>query len=179
MPHPPTKRMSTIHHAVPVELDVFFGPHRLMKRLLQDVEELLTERTFDNSDEYVVFLQNLSPNFLAFQSHEEIENRYILQELSCRLALLYLSNENAIKFSIRVSDSVKTTLQNNLHNTQHLSDVLALLKTAPQSLDNWPLFREQLKRVILAFTLDFIPHMNEEEQVSYDLKHFHCLKRTL
>ena len=66
---------------VPEELDVFHVPHHHMKKVVQDIEEQLSSTDFHSAEQYVFLLQNLSKHFKVLQSHEEIENNYILSPL--------------------------------------------------------------------------------------------------
>lgn len=61
--------------------------------------------------------------------------------------------------------SVKATLENDLHSSSRLNDILIKFDSGLQSSDNWFVLGEQLKTAIVEFTMDFIPHMNEEEEV--------------
>ena len=79
-PHP-TNQSLTKMPTVPEELDVFYAPHRYMKMLVQDIEDLMKNTNFTNFDDYLSFLHNLSQRFHVFKTHEEIENNYILQAL--------------------------------------------------------------------------------------------------
>ena len=72
-------------------------------------------------------------------------------------------------YSIRLSNSVKTTLSNDLHSDNRIADLMNLVDSAPKSGSNqetWSSLGEQIKGAIAKFTVDFIPHMNEEEEVT-------------
>lgn len=66
---------------VPKELDVFYGPHKYMKSLVQDVERTIENTMLTTYDEFSELLRHLSQRFHTFKTHEEIENLYILQPL--------------------------------------------------------------------------------------------------
>ncbi len=63
------------------ELDVFHVPHSHMKKVVHDIEDQLFHTNFQNAEEYVYLLEELSRNFHDLQSHEDIENNYILSPL--------------------------------------------------------------------------------------------------
>ena len=71
-------------------------------------------------------------------------------------------------YSVRISNNVKTTLSNDLHSDNRITDLMNLVDSAPKSGSNqetWSSLGEQIKGAIAKFTVDFIPHMNEEEEV--------------
>lgn len=71
-------------------------------------------------------------------------------------------------YSVRISNNVKTTLSNDLHSDNRITDLMNLVDSAPKSGSNqetWSSLGEQIKGAIAKFTIDFVPHMNEEEEV--------------
>ena len=59
------------------------------------------------------------------------------------------------------------TLVNDIHSDNRLGELVALVDMAPQSAsrEEREQFGRRLKDTIACFTVDFIPHMNEEEEV--------------
>lgn len=135
---------------VPEELDVFCVPHNHMKKLVQDMEHKLSRMDFHDAQEYLMLLQELSGRFHEFKSHEEIENNYILSPLLPRL-----------------SKCSKTKLIKDIHSDNRLHDLMTLIDSTPLLTNEQDRIRhgEHLKLLINEFTVDFIPHMNEEEEV--------------
>ena len=66
---------------VPEELDVFHVPHDHMKQVVHDIEDQLSRTNFHNAEDYMYLLHMLARSFKDLQSHEDIENNYILSPL--------------------------------------------------------------------------------------------------
>ncbi|XP_077464409.1 F-box/LRR-repeat protein 5 isoform X2 [Stigmatopora argus] len=129
----------------PDEVDVFTGPHWRMKQLVDIYSEKLSETNFSNNSDFRSFLKSLLATFKEFKMHEQIENEYIIGLLEQRCRTVY-----------------------NMHSDNKLSDMLLLLekglhnvKSEYEQLN----YAQQLKEQLEAFTLDFLPHMKEEEEV--------------
>lgn len=89
---------------------------------------------------------------------------YLLQ-MHCA-SIINVSNIHC--YSVRLSNSVMATLSNDLHSDNRITDLVNLVDSAPKSGSNqetWSSLGEQIKGAIAKFTVDFIPHMNEEEEV--------------
>lgn len=67
--------------AVPEELDVFHVPHDHMKKVVYEIEDQLYRTDFHSIEEYDCLIQSLSKGMRDLQSHEEIEDCYILTPL--------------------------------------------------------------------------------------------------
>ncbi len=66
---------------VPEELDVFHVPHDHMKQVVHDIEDQLSRTNFHSAEDYMYLLHMLARSFEDLQSHEDIENNYILSPL--------------------------------------------------------------------------------------------------
>jgi F-box/leucine-rich repeat protein 5 len=123
-----------------------------MVKLVNDIERELSATDFCDAQSYLQLLGHLSTNFHVFQTHEEIENRYIVGELMPRLPCNH-----------------KAKLENDLHSNNRLSTLVNLVSEGLQmgwcSEEARVDFGERLKTAIASFTVDFLPHMREEEEV--------------
>ena len=156
---------------IPEELDVFYVPHYRMKKLVRDTEEQvcvtrcvhvcehnyliypspqLSQVDFSDQESYQCLLQQLSRRFREFKTHEDIENRYILHPLLPKLG-----------------KECSTTLVNDIHSDNRLGELVTLVDGAPRGagVEEREQFGGRLKDAIACFTVDFLPHMEEEEQV--------------
>eukprot|EP00731_Ephydatia_muelleri_P001250 Em0001g1250a len=137
---------------VPEDLDVFHLPHGQMKQIVHSIEDELTHTNFSDHDAYFSILSHLRQHFHIFKCHEEIENKYILNNLLPRLP-----------------HSAKTRLQKDIHSDNRLSLLVSLvhdgLSREEPSEGDRVAFGKRLKDAIADFTTDFIPHMKEEEEV--------------
>lgn len=140
---------------IPEELDVFKRPHCHMKKLVKDIEAELHCTDFADFVAMQALLSHLHSRFKQFKCHEEIENKYIVKELLPRLP-----------------SHTKATLENDIHSDNRLSDLVSMVDSGLQlkarnSEDRRQCvdFMEHLKSAIANFVLDFIPHMDEEEEV--------------
>uniref|UniRef100_UPI00398EA2E8 F-box/LRR-repeat protein 5 n=1 Tax=Pristiophorus japonicus TaxID=55135 RepID=UPI00398EA2E8 len=112
----------------------------------------LSNTNFSNSQDFQALLKSLLATFTEFQSHEQIENEYIMDELQHRLRAL----------------SVRNSSVSNVHSDNKLSDMLRLVQKGLKNFTNeceQLNYSRQLKENLDAFTRDFIPHMKEEEEV--------------
>ena len=117
----------------------------------------LTHTNFSDHDAYLSILSHLRHDFHIFKCHEEIENKYILNNLLPRLP-----------------HSAKTSLQKDIHSDNRLSLLVSLvhdgLTWEEPSEGDRVAFGKKLKDAIADFTTDFIPHMEEEEEVRMGLR---------
>ncbi|GAB1609714.1 F-box/LRR-repeat protein 5-like isoform X2 [Argonauta hians] len=146
----------------PLELDVFTVPHNRMKALVQQYCEMLTLTNFSSACEVMQLLKQLGTTFNEFKEHETIENKYIMQKLQHKMQQLSITN-NAVC---------------NCHKDYKLSQMLQLLEDGlskcsktDQDRLNYGL---KLRMALDDFTKDFIPHMQEEEEILQPLlvEHF-------
>lgn len=123
-----------------------------MKKIVHCIEDELTHTNFSDHDAYLSILSHLRHDFHIFKCHEEIENKYILNNLLPRLP-----------------HSAKTSLQKDIHSDNRLSLLVSLvhdgLTWEEPSEGDRVAFGKKLKDAIADFTTDFIPHMEEEEEV--------------
>lgn len=124
-----------------------------MKKLVKDIETELHVTNFTDWVAMHTLLDHLHSQFRQFKCHEEIENQYIVNELLPRLP-----------------SHAQARLDNDIHSDNRLSDLVTLVDSGlelelcsseRQRVD----FGELLKQSISGFTIDFIPHMDEEEEV--------------
>lgn len=146
----------------PEELDVFTVPHNRMKALVQRYHETLTSTNFSSPCELMLLLQQLNTTFREFKVHESIENKYIMQKLKEKLQRLSITNKAVC----------------NCHKDHKLTQMLRLLEDghtkcskSDQDRVNYGI---KLRMALDDFTEQFIPHMQEEEEVLQPLlvEHF-------
>lgn len=163
---------------IPEELDVFYVPHYRMKTLVQDLEDQvslqgrltactrdlwwtalywlyssifqLSHANFTDLNTYTHLLNELNKHFHDFKTHERIENEYILHPLLPKLG-----------------PHSPAKLENDIHSDNQLGELEKLVELAHHaaSSEERVKYGELLKRAISEFTVHFIPHMNEEEEV--------------
>ena len=108
----------------------------------------------DYSDDFAVegLLNSLDRTFHEFKHHEEIENQYIMAQLK-----------------MRVTKAELQELLSDIHHDTHVKDILMLVKKAVQHkfADTFqrPLLKLELQKAVREFIDDFLPHMEEEEEV--------------
>lgn len=105
-------------------------------------------------------LENLYNTFKEFKTHEQIENKYIMKRLKEKLKKL----------------SIKNTAVCNCHSDNRLTEMLLLVKDGykltRKSVADRMNYGTQLRKELEEFTEKFIPHMEEEESVSYVVGRF-------
>ncbi|XP_036363094.1 F-box/LRR-repeat protein 5 isoform X2 [Octopus sinensis] len=122
----------------------------------------LTLTNFSSACEVMQLLKQLGTTFNEFKEHETIENKYIMQKLQHKLQQLSITNNVVC----------------NCHKDYKLSQMLQLLEDGlskcsktDQDRLNYGL---KLRMALDDFTKDFIPHMQEEEEILQPLlvEHF-------
>lgn len=108
---------------------------------------------FSSSCELMLLLQQLDTTFREFKVHESIENKYIMQKLKEKLQRLSITNKAVC----------------NCHKDHKLTQMLRLLEDghtkcskSDQDRVNYGI---KLRMALDDFTEQFIPHMQEEEEV--------------
>ncbi|XP_071084243.1 F-box/LRR-repeat protein 5-like isoform X1 [Haliotis cracherodii] len=137
----------------PEEVDVFTVPHSRMKELVHKYLDLMTSTNFSDVVHLRTLLENLCNTFQEFRAHEHIENKYIMRKLKVKLRSLSITNKAVC----------------NCHSDNQLSEMLRLVyagytwtsKTASERLN----YGLQLRKALEDFTQQFLPHMEEEEEV--------------
>lgn len=136
---------------VPEELDVFTIPHSRMKELVCGYVAKLEKTNFSDYVDMQQLLRSLSEAFQEFKKHEQIENNLIMKKLKNKLKQL----------------SIRNSAVCNCHKDSHLTEILHLVedgytKKTVQDRVNYGL---QLRKKLEDFTEDFLPHMQQEEEV--------------
>ncbi|XP_071517199.1 F-box/LRR-repeat protein 5-like isoform X1 [Panulirus ornatus] len=137
----------------PDEIDVFTGPHSRMKELVDIYTQKMQCVDFRDGPEVLSLLQDLDTTLYEFKSHESIENIFIMDELKNRLKQRQILN----------------TAVCDCHNDNRLSDIVQLVRTGSQvrdrSIGERISFGLKLQEAFEEFVQNFLPHMEEEEQV--------------
>ncbi|KAL3852519.1 hypothetical protein ACJMK2_016147 [Sinanodonta woodiana] len=137
----------------PEEVDVFTVPHSRMKELVQKYLDMIISTNFSDVFHLTTLLKNLLNTFHEFKAHEQIENKYIMKKLKSKLKAL----------------SIQNTAVCNCHKDNKLTDILSLLEDGYQCTKKSDAERInygiKLRKALEDFTQDFIPHMEEEEEV--------------
>ncbi|XP_037092753.1 F-box/LRR-repeat protein 5-like [Pollicipes pollicipes] len=137
----------------PEEVDVFTVPHSRMKYLVQMYRNQLSTTDFNNAAEMACFLSSLLETFKEFQQHEQIENHFIMDRLKRRLSALSVYNSAVC----------------SCHQDNRLTEMLEMVQNGVAgehgSERERQLFRCQLRQKLDEFTDNFLPHMEEEEQI--------------
>ncbi|KAK4299223.1 hypothetical protein Pmani_028485 [Petrolisthes manimaculis] len=147
---------------VPDEIDVFTAPHSRMKELVNIYTQKMQCVDFRDGPEVVSLLRGLDFTLREFKSHESIENIFIMDQLKNRLKQRQITN----------------TAVCDCHGDNRLADVVQVLKTGigvrQSSIGERLRFGLRLQRAFDDFVSNFIPHMEEEEQVFQPLlvEHF-------
>lgn len=137
----------------PEEVDCFTVPHSRMKKLVHKYSKMILTTDFTDELHFKTLLQNLHNVFMEFKAHEQIENILIMRKLRSKL-----------KAASVTSDAVC-----NCHSDNRLTDMLELVlggfKLTQKSNDERKDFGLKLEKALEDFTQNFIPHMEEEEEV--------------
>ncbi|XP_788308.2 F-box/LRR-repeat protein 5 [Strongylocentrotus purpuratus] len=139
----------------PSEVDVFSGPHSRMKRLVQLYSEKLSEVDLSSCSDLRSLLWILKATFSEFKTHEHIENECIMWRLKNRLQFL----------------KVEIAAVSEVHSDNKLSEMVQLVEDACCQADKCTCPKQAAQighNLILAlrnFTEDFLPHMQEEEEI--------------
>ncbi|KAK8723607.1 hypothetical protein OTU49_011461 [Cherax quadricarinatus] len=138
---------------VPDEIDVFTAPHSRMKELVNIYTEKMQCVDFRDGSEVISLLQDLTNTLYEFKSHESIENIFIMDQLKNRLKQRKIINAAIC----------------DCHNDNRLADVVQLVRTGTQvrerSIGERVSFGLKLQQAFEDFVRNFLPHMEEEEQV--------------
>ncbi|XP_045618391.1 F-box/LRR-repeat protein 5 isoform X2 [Procambarus clarkii] len=138
---------------VPEEIDVFTAPHSRMKELVNIYTHKMQCVDFRDGSEVISLLQDLTNTLYEFKSHESIENIFIMDQLKNRLKQRKI-------FNTAVCDC---------HNDNRLGNVVQLVRTGKQvrerSVGERVSFGLKLQQAFEDFVRNFLPHMEEEEQV--------------
>ncbi|XP_005100377.1 F-box/LRR-repeat protein 5 [Aplysia californica] len=137
----------------PEEVDVFTVPHSRMKKLVHKYSKMILSADFANETRFKTLLQNLHNVFLEFKAHERIENMLIMRKL---------------RYKLRAA-SVTSAAVCNCHSDNRLTDMLELVSDGYKWTDKTDYERQvfgvKLREALEDFTENFIPHMEEEEEV--------------
>ncbi|XP_042223723.1 F-box/LRR-repeat protein 5-like isoform X2 [Homarus americanus] len=138
---------------VPDEIDVFTAPHSRMKELVNIYTQKMQCVDFRDGPEVLSLLQDLNSTLYEFKSHESIENIFIMDQLKNRLKQRQIINSAVC----------------DCHNDNRLADVVQLVRTGTQvrerSIGERVSFGLKLQETFEEFVRNFLPHMEEEEQV--------------
>lgn len=113
----------------------------------------MTDTNFSDVKHLTILLENLCNTFKEFLNHEWIENQFIMKKLKDKLKGLSIKNHAVC----------------NCHSDNRLTDMLDLLhdgfkctkKTDADRIN----YGIKLRKALEDFTEQFIPHMEEEEEV--------------
>ncbi|CAL1544915.1 unnamed protein product [Lymnaea stagnalis] len=137
----------------PEEVDVFSVPHSRMKKLVHKYSDLITTTDFRDEDHLTTLLENLKNVFSEFKAHERIENMLIMKRLRIKLR----------------AASVTSAAVCNCHSDNRLTDMLDLVldgyRWTQKTERERQLYGRKLRHALEDFTQNFIPHMEEEEEV--------------
>ncbi|XP_072176393.1 F-box/LRR-repeat protein 5-like [Diadema setosum] len=139
----------------PAEIDVFSGPHSRMKRLVQLYSDKLSEVDVSSCADLRALLWSLRSTFTEFKTHEHIENECIMWKLKNRLQFL----------------KVEIDAVSEVHSDNKLSEMVTLVEEGCTKADRCTCPKEaatighNLIRALHKFTDDFLPHMQEEEEI--------------
>ena len=104
-------------------------------------------------------LESLCNTFKMFKAHEQIENKYIMRRLREKLQALSITNRAVC----------------NCHKDSRLTMMLRLLQqghSMASTTDTERLnFGLKLRQALEDFTQQFLPHMEEEEEVTFGILH--------
>ncbi|KZS10931.1 Uncharacterized protein APZ42_024579 [Daphnia magna] len=137
----------------PDEVNVFLVPHSRMKDLVGTYMDQLSTTDFRSNGALEHLLPLLENTFTEFKSHEHIENQYIMERLKQRLKLVDVTSQSVC----------------NCHGDSQLVEILNLLRDGytctSKSISERINFGSQLQKAVSEFTKQFIPHMEEEEEI--------------
>ncbi|CAG5117890.1 unnamed protein product [Candidula unifasciata] len=137
----------------PEEVDVFSVPHSRMKKLVHKYSNMITTTDFRDEVDLTTLLKNLMNVFTEFKAHEQIENILIMRKL-----------KNKLKAA-----SVTSAAVCNCHSDNRLTDMLDLVvdgyRWAHKTEQERQVYGNKLMNALDIFTQNFIPHMEEEEEV--------------
>jgi len=124
-----------------------------MKALVKVYMDQLAIIDFGIDGSLKLSLIDLIKTFCELKSHEYIENRFIVEQLNERLKQLNVPNQVTC----------------NCHSDSCLTEVLRLLHdgftNTYESVSEQESFGTKLQKAVDEFTVNFIPHMQEEEDV--------------
>ncbi|GAB6031027.1 hypothetical protein CHUAL_007845 [Chamberlinius hualienensis] len=138
------------------EVDVFTIPHSRMKQLVHGYCTKLSLTDFASYEATNALLRSLYSTFREFKSHETIENVLIMRKLKTRLQTIPFNEPN------------ETATVCNCHSDNRLAEMLQLVS------DGYALSNDRAERIdygkrlvaaLHEFTSNFIPHMEEEEEI--------------
>ncbi|XP_041349076.1 F-box/LRR-repeat protein 5-like [Gigantopelta aegis] len=137
----------------PEEVDVFSVPHLRMKELVQRYLDMMSSINFSDVVNLTTSLESLFNTFKMFKAHEQIENKYIMRRLREKLQALSITNRAVC----------------NCHKDSKLSKMLSLLQQGHSMARTTDMervnFGLKLRQALEDFTEQFLPHMEEEEEV--------------
>ncbi|KAG7167963.1 F-box/LRR-repeat protein 5-like [Homarus americanus] len=126
---------------VPDEIDVFTAPHSRMKELVNIYTQKMQCVDFRDGPEVLSLLQDLNSTLYEFKSHESIENIFIMDQLKNRLKQRQIINSAVVQL-VRTGTQVRE-----------------------RSIGERVSFGLKLQETFEEFVRNFLPHMEEEEQV--------------
>ncbi|KAL8575501.1 hypothetical protein ACOMHN_013052 [Nucella lapillus] len=137
----------------PEEVDVFTVPHSRMKQLVHKYLDLVSSTNFTDVGHMTSVLEKLCRTFDVFRTHEQIENRFIMQRLKEKLTALDITDAAVC----------------NCHSDNRLAEMQNMVvdgyRWAQREEKDRVRYGLRLRHALEDFTQVFIPHMKEEEEV--------------
>ncbi|XP_069101137.1 F-box/LRR-repeat protein 5-like [Argopecten irradians] len=137
----------------PDEVDVFTIPHSRMKELVQKYVNMVSDINFTNVGHLTSLLENLCNTFREFHNHEQVENQFIMNKLKEKLKCLSIKNHAVC----------------NCHSDNRLTEMLNLFQDGYKCTEKTDADRInygiKLRKALEDFTNNFLPHMEEEEEI--------------
>ncbi|XP_060082201.1 F-box/LRR-repeat protein 5-like [Ylistrum balloti] len=137
----------------PDEVDVFTIPHSRMKELVQKYLNMVSDINFTNVGHLTSLLENLCNTFKEFHNHEQVENQFIMNKLKEKLKCLSIKNHAVC----------------NCHSDNRLTEMLNLFQDGYKCTEKTDADRVnygiKLRTALEDFTNNFLPHMEEEEEI--------------
>ncbi|XP_065179023.1 F-box/LRR-repeat protein 5-like [Sycon ciliatum] len=181
------------------EVDVFNGPHARMRTLLDRMKVRLSNTDFRHRDSVATLLFELQYIFSEFKKHEEIEDTYIVDELKSRMTqgaqqrslvgAATAPEASSLALATHTPEQheqdAPISLEKDLHGDDRLTSVIHVISNVQDVTGRATCNRvvrlrqgQRLCEVLDEFTVDFVPHMAEEEQVFQPLlmRHFTALE---
>lgn len=132
----------------------------------------MTQTDFRNRKSVATLLFELQYIFSEFKKHEEIEDEHIVNELRQRMVHMMEETPDSSEQAAAKSCKPDISLERDMHGDDRLASVIHVIsKVTDVTRQNacTPIIRlrqgQRLCEVLDEFTVDFVPHMAEEEQV--------------
>ena len=130
----------------------------------------LSNTDFRDRNSVATLLFELQYIFSEFKKHEEIEDMYIVDELRSRMVKVLEGSDNDRVVATQRKPEI--ALEKDLHGDERLSAVIHVISNVQDVTRRHTCNRvirlrqgQRLCEVLDEFTVDFVPHMREEEQV--------------